>query len=44
MVLHVKADGEEDVVPDEHLHLGLLAKVDGHHVPVDDGHRPAGRG
>lgn len=41
MVAHIKAEGEEDVVPDEHLHLGLLAGVDGHDVAVDDGHGAA---
>ena len=32
MVLDVEAETEEDIVPDEHLHLGLLAGVDGDHV------------
>ena len=30
MVLDVEAETEEDVVPDEHLHLRLLSRVDGH--------------
>ena len=34
VILHVKAQAEEDVVPDEHLHLGLLPRVDGHHVSL----------
>ena len=44
VVAHVEAQAEEDVVPDEHLHAGLLAGVDGHHVAVDDGHGAAGGG
>jgi hypothetical protein len=33
VVLDVEAEAEEDVVPDEHLHLRLLTGVDRHHVP-----------
>lgn len=38
VVPHVEAQAEEDVVPDEHLHAGLLTWVDGHHVAVYDCH------
>ncbi len=44
MVADIEPEGEEDVVPDEHLHLCVLPGVDGHDVAVDDGHRPAGGG
>lgn len=44
MVPDVEAEREEYVVPDEHLHLGVLARVDGHDVAVDDGDgAPRGR-
>lgn len=43
MVTHIEAEREEYVVPYEHLHLGLFAGVDGHHITVDHGHRAAGR-
>ena len=32
VILHIKTQAEENVVPDEHLHLCLLPGVDGHHV------------
>ena len=35
MVPDVESQGEEDVVPNVHLHLGVLPRVDGHHVAVD---------
>lgn len=41
MVADVKSEREENVVPNEHLHLRLLAGIDRHHVAVDDGHRAA---
>ncbi len=40
VISNVKTEAEEDVVPDEHLHLRVLARVQCHDVPVDDGHRP----
>lgn len=41
MVAYIKAEGEEYIVPDEHLHLGLFARVDGHHVAVHHRHGAA---
>ncbi len=38
VVLDVEAQAEEDVVPDEHLHLCLLTGVDRHHVPCIQSH------
>jgi hypothetical protein len=38
VVLDVEAEAEEDVVPDEHLHLRLLTGVDRHHVPCIQSH------
>ena len=42
MIPHVEPEREEDVVPDEHLHLGVFPRVDGHHIAIDDGHSSAG--
>jgi hypothetical protein len=33
VILDIKAQAEEDVVPDEHLHLGLLPGINCHHIP-----------
>ena len=44
VVAHVEAQAEEDVVPDEHLHARLLARVDGHHVAIDYRHGAPGGG
>lgn len=41
VVTDVEAQGEEDVVPDKHLHTCLLARVDGHHVAVNHRHGTA---
>lgn len=42
MVAHVKAQREENVIPNEHLHFGLFARVYGHHVAIDNGHGTTG--
>ena len=36
--------GKKNVIPNEHLHLGVFARVDGHDVAVDDSDGPAGGG
>ena len=35
MILDVKAETEEDIVPQEHLHFRILARIDGHDVTFD---------
>jgi len=39
VIADIKAQREEDVVPDEHLHFGILAGINGQHIAIDDGHR-----
>ena len=34
MILHVETKAEEDVVPDEHLHLGFFPRIYCHHISL----------
>lgn len=37
MITDVETQREENVIPDKHLHPRLLARVDGHDVPINYG-------
>lgn len=41
VIAYVEAQREENIVPDEHLHFCLLARIDGHHVSIDYSHSAA---
>ena len=43
MILDIETEAEEDVVPQEHLHLGVLSGVNRHDVTVDNRHGATGR-
>lgn len=41
MVRHVEAQAEEKVVPEEHLHVRRLRRVQRHDVAINNGHSPS---
>ena len=44
VVTDVEPKAEKDVIPNEHLHLWILSRIDSHHVSIDDGNRSPSRG
>ena len=44
VVTHVKPKAEKDVIPNEHLHLWILSRIDSHNVSINDSNRSPSRG
>ena len=38
MISHIESQREEDVVPYEHLHLGIFTGVNSHHISINHSH------
>lgn len=36
MVLDVESEREEDVIPDVHVGLRVIGRIDGHNISLDD--------
>ena len=43
VVTNIETQAEKDVIPNEHLHLWILSRIDSHHVSINDGNRSASR-